>query len=99
MSLLRGRRLAFAFGLALGTRPGSFCRSRERSKLALRFGIGLHHARGDQQRHRVLDGNIQLDKIFAFYVEEETGGWVGRARHERGNVLALWQLLDKVDAR
>src|SRR3954449_11213950 len=38
--------------------------------------VGLGHAGGHDQRHRLLDGDVELDHLVARRVEEEPGGRV-----------------------
>ena len=67
-------------------------RLRQRRKLVLRIDAGLHDARRHDQRHCLLDGNVESDHVAARHVEEETGGRIRRARHESRHMLGLRQL-------
>ena len=87
-SALRLARARAAFAVA-ASEASFFCASRVR----------LHHAGGNQQRHRVFDRDVEFDQILALYVKEKSGGRVGRARHERGDMLALRQFLHEIGAR
>ena len=52
------------------------------SEPLLRVGVGLRHAGRHDQRHRLLDGDIELDDLAARRIEKEPGGRVRRAWQE-----------------
>src|SRR5262245_40361774 len=71
----------------------------QRVQLLLRVAVGLRHAGRHDQRHRLLDGDVELDDLAARGIEEEPGGRVWRARQEAGDIVLARQPRCNVRAR
>src|ERR1041385_1462106 len=69
-------------------------------ELLLRIGVWLHHARGHDQRHGLVDRQIPFDHLAARGIEEKAGGRVWRAWQEaRDIIVAARQLRSKIARR
>ena len=69
---------------------GRFAASARRAcAAASRVGARLDDAGGHQQRHRLLDRDVEVDHVAPRHVEEKAGGRIRRARHEGRDMLGL----------
>ena len=68
-------------------------RFRKRRKPMVRvFYPGLDDTRGNQERHRLFNRNVEIDHVGTGDIEEKAGGRVGRTRQKRRNMLGLRQM-------